>query len=227
MFWKKTVEKYNFSVIVIHENLSWEEACSLEKFYIAKIGRRDLGKGTLVNHTDGGDGTSGYRHTEIAKRKIGEYDKIRNFSEETRKKLSAIHKGKPLTDSHKEKLSNSLKGRKTCPFTEEHKRKISEALKGKKREPFTRKKVKLTDSHKRALSKSLSDYFSKREKKDKPEKKKRISHLKRRVFIDGKVYDSLHEAAKEMKIPLNTLRNRLVSVKLSVRQKYPNWYYLT
>jgi len=47
------------------------EAFELEKFLIAEIGRKDLGLGSLLNMTDGGEGTSGRKHTEEAKRKIG------------------------------------------------------------------------------------------------------------------------------------------------------------
>jgi hypothetical protein len=35
---------------------SWKEACEWEVSTIAKFGRKDLGKGPLFNHTDGGDG---------------------------------------------------------------------------------------------------------------------------------------------------------------------------
>lgn len=44
--------------------LSFNEACALEKQMISLFGRRDLGKGTLCNLTDGGDGTAGYVRSE-------------------------------------------------------------------------------------------------------------------------------------------------------------------
>ena len=52
-------------------------------------------------------------------------------SPETRKKISENQKGKKLSEETKRKLSRVLKGRKKPPFTKEHKRKLSEALKGK------------------------------------------------------------------------------------------------
>jgi hypothetical protein len=58
-YWKKYTQKHDYQVIVIHENLTWEEACKLEINYIAQIGREDKGLGTLVNLTDGGDGSLG------------------------------------------------------------------------------------------------------------------------------------------------------------------------
>jgi hypothetical protein len=43
-------------VVIIREELIESEAFSLERALIAAIGRADLGDGSLVNHTDGGDG---------------------------------------------------------------------------------------------------------------------------------------------------------------------------
>lgn len=62
-FWNNIVNKYGQPIIkIIHENLSWDDACKLEIQYIKKYGRRDIGTGCLVNMTDGGDGSTGYKH---------------------------------------------------------------------------------------------------------------------------------------------------------------------
>lgn len=62
---------------------------------------------------------------------------VQECSDETRKKMSASHKGKTLgfkhTDETKKKISLAAKGRQRPPFTNEHKRKISEAHKGTKK----------------------------------------------------------------------------------------------
>jgi hypothetical protein len=58
-FWKNIVNKYGYQVIIIANNLDESTAFELEKYLIKEYGRRDLGKGPLVNQTDGGDGTSG------------------------------------------------------------------------------------------------------------------------------------------------------------------------
>ena len=55
-FWHNIVKKYGFDIIILEENLTPEKAIELEKYWIERIGRRDLGKGPLVNLTDGGDG---------------------------------------------------------------------------------------------------------------------------------------------------------------------------
>ena len=106
-------------IVILHENLEWEEACKIEKELIAFYGRKDLGTGILRNLTDGGDGRRG-------------------ISEEERKKLSEEHIGKKLSDEVKKKISEANKGRKR---SEESKKKISEAKKGQKHSEETKKKI--------------------------------------------------------------------------------------
>ena len=66
--WKNTASK-GYETEILFEDLAWEQAAEKEKEFIALYGRKDLGLGTLVNLTDGGEGTIGYRHTEEAKEK--------------------------------------------------------------------------------------------------------------------------------------------------------------
>lgn len=65
-----------------------------------------------------------------------------SHSEETRKKMSASKKGKPLSDEHKDSLSKSQRKRK--PPSPETLRKMSESQKGKKHSPETRKKLSIS-----------------------------------------------------------------------------------
>lgn len=65
----KNIAKKGYNVEVLFDNLTWEEACEKEVEFIALYGRRDKKTGTLVNMTDGGEGTVGYRHTVKTKEK--------------------------------------------------------------------------------------------------------------------------------------------------------------
>lgn len=56
-FWTIISSKTDIKVEIMIDNIDWEEACKKEIEFIKLYGRRDLGKGTLVNLTDGGDGT--------------------------------------------------------------------------------------------------------------------------------------------------------------------------
>jgi hypothetical protein len=65
--------------------------------------------------------------TEEHNRKIGDANRGKKHSEETKKKLRESHMGKTHSPETKKKLSLALKNR---IFTEEHKRKIGDAQKG-------------------------------------------------------------------------------------------------
>lgn len=61
----------------IQINMKEQDAFKLERELIAKYGRIDQGTGILTNHTDGGEGNSGYKHTLEARRKISEAGRCR------------------------------------------------------------------------------------------------------------------------------------------------------
>ena len=90
--WKNIVLKSDYEVDILFNNLTWENACKKEIEFIELYGRKDIGTGTLVNLTGGGDGA--YKT---------------NPSEETRLKLSLKAKGKIYKESTKNKISETLK----------------------------------------------------------------------------------------------------------------------
>jgi hypothetical protein len=151
-FWKDYTSKYQYEVEITHQNIIWEEACVIEKYLISFYGRRDLGLGTLVNMTDGGDGVIGHKHNQETKNKIGIASKKNLIG----KKISHIvwNRGISLTDEHKRKISDNQKGRipynKNKSMSEEQKRKLSERTKknptnywtGKKRSEETKEKIR-------------------------------------------------------------------------------------
>jgi len=111
VYWKRIVNKAGYQVEILAENLSWEDACDLEKLLIVEYGRKDLGTGCLVNMTDGGDG----RINSI-------------INNETRKKLSIHSKNIKRTKEWCDRISASLTGGK---LSKEHKLKLSKAKKGR------------------------------------------------------------------------------------------------
>jgi len=79
-FWKNIVNKYDYLVEVVHSDLKLDEALDLERYYIKLFGRLDTGSGSLVNLTDGGEGSDGYKHSDETKAKIKEHwSKYRGF----------------------------------------------------------------------------------------------------------------------------------------------------
>lgn len=138
-WWHKVVKKYDYNIILIHCNLPWSKAQKLERKYIKQIGRRNLGKGPLVNLTDGGEGVAGLVRKPLSdevKKKMSLAQKLANktlnrkHTEETKKKIGLANKGKvhkPRTPEEREKLSIFHKARVRKPYSEEAKLKMSQS----------------------------------------------------------------------------------------------------
>lgn len=107
-FWKKIVNKTAYEVEIIAKDLSWEDACELEIFLIKLYGRKNLNKGSLVNLTDGGEGSVGIIQSEETKLKKSISLKGKNLgkkhTEETKEKLRLKNLGRKHTQETKEKI---------------------------------------------------------------------------------------------------------------------------
>jgi len=139
------IPKDRSKIIFMETNLSEIGSLALERRYIRWYGRKDLGTGILHNRTDGGDGGSGAVRSPETRTKISESHKLlygghpeqhpwygkkhkpeslekiiasnkrRVISLETRAKMSAAKKGKPLSIEHRIKLGESSR-----KFLQEH-----------------------------------------------------------------------------------------------------------
>ena len=130
-YWKRTENKYGYEVKIIAYWETENEAFEHEKQLIAEY--KALGI-KLVNLTNGGEGSAGYRWTDEQKVNFdmcgsnnGMFGK--KHSDETKRKLSEKAKGRILSNEQKTKISNSLKNR---VFSKKHLEKLSEANKGGK-----------------------------------------------------------------------------------------------
>lgn len=124
----------------LYENLENIESLDIEKKLINKIGRRDLGLGTLVNQTDGGDGRLKSTHSYETRLKISKTKKDKNLSiphtEETKRYLSDINKGennpmfgKKHSDEVKENQSLRVSGINHPMFGKKHSKSNIEKIK--------------------------------------------------------------------------------------------------
>lgn len=69
-FWNSIVNKTNYNIEIIYDNLTNDSAKQFEKFLILLYGRKDKKSGSLVNLTDGGDGCYGKITPTDVKEKI-------------------------------------------------------------------------------------------------------------------------------------------------------------
>jgi hypothetical protein len=126
-------------IIFLKQNLTEEEAFKHEKYMIDVLGRKDLGTGILHNLTDGGEGVSGFSHSQKTKIKIANAGKNRKHTEDTKNKLRKLHIGKKLSEETKQKIR---KKRAQQIFGDETREKIRKSLTGKKRPPEVVEKIK-------------------------------------------------------------------------------------
>lgn len=127
-YWHNTVKKYGYIIHIVEKDLTEQQAFERETYWIQYFGKENL-----VNLTEGGDGTTGFKHSDETRLKISNAKKGhklnlgRKHSENTLKKMSEAQKGN----------KNNL-GKKA---SNETRKKISQSNKGKKRSEETRKKI--------------------------------------------------------------------------------------
>lgn len=146
--WNKYGEQ-NFKFKIV-EKCDKSELNEKEIMYIKKSNANNLDWG--YNLTIGGESTLGYTHTEETKLKLSNIHKGRKTSEETKQKLSNINKGKHLSKQTKQKISIANKGK--C-LSKEHIQKLRNINKGKNVSEETRQKMK--DAWKIRRQKGFSD----------------------------------------------------------------------
>jgi hypothetical protein len=149
-YWKNIVAKHGRPKVEVLCDWDTEEEAFQHEIILINC-FKDMGY-KLANITNGGDGTTGLKHTD-----------------EVKKIVSSVHKGKKLSDWHIERIKISQTGRKHSEKTIQHLRKINSGennpmygigcMKGKKHTEETKRKLsekkigwKMSDEHKAILS---------------------------------------------------------------------------
>jgi len=136
-------------IIFLKQNLTEEEAFRHEIYMIAVIGRKDLGTGILRNRTDGGEGASGLLVSDDIKKKMSKVHKGKKLSPEHKKILNEC-RVKTHSSESKEKISKSKIGNNWNVgkiLSEEHKEKIRQGNLNKVVSEDTKKKISISRSN--------------------------------------------------------------------------------
>ena len=115
IYWKRIVSKHDYYIKIIKNNLSEKIAHKEEVFYIKHF--KMIGC-KLCNMTDGGEGVSGLKHSNLTKEILSKKGLGRKASKETKNKMALRMKGNKnslglkTSNETKLKLSNSSKNKK-------------------------------------------------------------------------------------------------------------------
>jgi len=208
-YWNNVVDKHGYKVDILYTDICYELALQKEKELVLLYGRRNIKTGCLVNLTDGGLGSLGYKPTKEALEKISATSKGRIkteeqilkwkskmtfiVSEETKQKLRIANTGKKRSEDSKDKMRQLRLGKK---LSESAKQKIRDHL---KINPPKWKGTKLSEDQKRKLSIAHTGKFG------------ILSSNKKSVIklIDSNEFEyfSISEAAKQNNVCSVTIRN--------------------
>jgi hypothetical protein len=200
-FWKSIVEKTNYDIEILFESESYEEITKKEKEFIELYGRKDLGKGSLTNLTDGGEGFTGYKFTEADRKKMSESRKGKYGRKGEKHPMygrkGVLHPcyGIIVSDETRRKLSESNKGEKHPNYGKKRDKeiciKIGLANKGQKR-PTTSEKFKGEGN----------PFFGKKHSYKSMEKRsKKVIDTSTNI-----IYKSIFDASEKLNINYNNLK---------------------
>lgn len=131
--------------------------------------------------------TLGLKHTEAAKAKISEALKGREIPDEVRLKISNSNKGKVRSAEARKHISDGKKGK---PHTKPHKKGYTFSW-------------NVSDERR----KEVADTYKGRKYTDESRLKMvKNHHIRYKLIIDGKQYDSIMEASRQLDIPYNRMR---------------------
>lgn len=191
-YWKNIVNKHGYSIDIILESNDLSFIKQKEIEFITLYGRQDLGKGTLVNFTDGGDGLNGLKHSEETRKKMSLSAIGIRPSEETKQKIRISKKKDILNTQRLIELSK-------IPKTEEYKQKIRESL-SKYFTPEVRAKIseqRKNISEETRQKMSLAKQNMSSETKNKMKEGKRGSFKPITNFVTNQDYESIMDCVRK------------------------------
>jgi hypothetical protein len=191
--WKRITEKHGVKVEISHENICWEEACSIEK-YLIEFWR---GQGLfLANLTDGGEGLNGYKCTEEQRIKRISHLNTPEFREKQRQSMSRPDVLKKQSEIQKKVYSN--------PELREKQRNIQKIVQNTPEAIENNRKRAIKQfsdpNQKKRISNTLKEYFMN------PENKKRLNKETFKYSLDGVLlnkYESTNLAAEKNNVSVS------------------------
>lgn len=174
---------------MLRQNVTHEQAREWEKHYIQQFGRRDIGTGRkmLINHTDGGEGVTGHRHSKATRAKLSAAHKGRKLPAEQVAKMAASRRGKTQAPEAREKIANAARN-----ISAETRARRSAALKGRAHTQEARAKMSASHSGKTLTPEHRAKISAANQAREVTAE----ARAKMSAATKGKTQDSAHVAAR-------------------------------
>jgi len=172
-------------IIEVKNNLSEQDALKFEIKLIKMIGRKGLKEGPLLNHTNGGDGTTGLILTQKHKNAIIQSNLTRpKMSIEGKKRITEANKGKIKTKKQIDAIIKANTGRKVSEKQKKgldwtgrhHSEQTKEKLRNKKISNETKEKMSIS-AKKRALKMNMALFKGKKHSEEERLKIRKIYEI--------------------------------------------------
>lgn len=207
IMWKRIADKHGVKVEISHENISWEEACSIEKYLIYFWKSQNI---ILANLTDGGEGVNGVKLSEFEiKRRISLLnDPI--IREKQKKSMSRPDVVKKQSEIQKKVYSNLELRKKQS----EIQKKIHNTPEKKLQHKIISTNVFLRDGYREKFKKLMLDIMNR------PNVKIKFNKIINQLDLEGnhiKEWDSIKSACENLSLVKGSIidccKNRRVSYK--------------
>jgi hypothetical protein len=189
--------------VIWQYHASEKDALETEVFFIAFRGRKDLGTGCLRNMTDGGEGTSGYRHTKEAIALITESSRNRIFSEEFCQRQREFMLGSHPSETTIQKMKERSTGNK-YHLGHHHSPESNE----KNRQSHLGKPSQMKGKHQ--TEEACKNYSKAAKKRFINAREKRVGHLVGKIIELRKLGYSQRKISEELKISSYDVNDTLI-----------------
>jgi len=177
--WHKIVKKHGYTVKIEGYFDDEEQAFWYEKYLISVFRNREY---KLANFTDGGDGVSGYKHTEETRKKLSEISKEKYSNEEYAKKMAQIRKEQWTEEAREKASKSSAKVWSKEDVKKQHSEKLKKAYSSeemRKVQANRNKKYRESEVGKKEFVERIKGYWSSPESQTEEAKRKRSEARKK------------------------------------------------
>lgn len=209
--WKSIVNKYDYDVEILCDNLTELEAVILEIKLINHLGKLINKSGDLCNIADGGKGSKGFKHSLKYKENMSKRLKGKTLTAEHKKLIGDGNKGKIRSQDFINFLKINSKNTVSLNFINSSKGRIHSELEKKKRSESLKKVIRTKEWYDKV---GASNKGKKRTEEWKLQKSKDVkNNIKGLKLIlnleDGIFYYGISRAATAYSLNKKTLEYRL------------------